>query len=266
MVWAALTACAPVASFRAPLPMPGTSSSQLQFGAGLDGATPYPAGNVCSPTTSSGTGSCLDGFSLQGYAAYRYRRVEASALVFGGSSNVFGGGLGLRGYLIDQPNLQFGVDGQLGWFWFDLGAPVGVKLTDSLWFYSRPNLSLGLVPHLQLPLGIAWMPDDQVVVTPEAGVLAGERDNGIAHLSFYGGLAMTVRFGFGDRREVPLSAETPPPPRLASPPVLEPPPRLPGPLPEKPEEPRPQAPPPSVPPALPVSPPAAPPPPPPPPT
>jgi hypothetical protein len=232
-------ACAPVASYRAPLPLPPGATNQLSLGVGLDGVVPINGAPNCQGSTTTAA-SCFSGLSGELWGSYRFDRLELSGLLFGGSSIALGGGGGIRWYLIDTPELQFGVDGQLGWLWIDAGLPVGVRLADALWLYTRPSYSYGIGPHGQLPLGMSIRLTDSLLLTPEVGVLAGARVGGLAQLSVYGGLGLTWQAALGPRPpppapipEAPPAAPRPPPrePLLPRPP---PPPWVPEPLPPPP--------------------------------
>ena len=182
----ALWACAPLLSSPAPVPIPQARSNQLGVGTTLSGDLPGLTGECWQGQFLA---SC-SGFDFKAYYRHKFEApLELNVEAHGGFLTIFGAGVQVRGYFIDNEPFRMGLTGGLGWAYLQAGLPIAGQVAPNLWLYTEPMVSATGVGLLRAPIGLAFTPGiTQLDI--EGGVATG-----VGGVPFaYGGLGVGFAF------------------------------------------------------------------------
>lgn len=165
----ALWACAPVLTQPPPAPIADDRNREI----GLAGGSAIELGpdDPCRDGLLRNTG--CNGPQLQAYYRSRVGKVELAAVAHGGQLSFFGGGLLVRGWLYERDRFRLGLDGSLGWLWAGVGLPVSGALTDGVWLYTDPTVSMSAVGMIRVPVGLSFDVGKGVGLGVESGAMTG---------------------------------------------------------------------------------------------
>ncbi len=155
--WFALWACAPMST----LPVPGSIGENTnEFALAGNGTF----------STDQAPGLAARGYGVSGQLSYQHRfnHLNLGGAIFGGTSNLVGGGVFFGGlFPVGGANLGFQISA--GWLWAEVGVPVTLPLGDSVWLYTEPSVGYR-TRFLRLPMGAGFRLGDHVTLAPEVAV------------------------------------------------------------------------------------------------
>lgn len=177
-----LWACAPIPNIISPIPMAAPTLPVVSEGLPLP--TDHGAGQR-EMGVGVGVSRAFDPYVSLGYnyvdtgidgdfwfIKHARPHLDIGVTAFGGSISMFGAGMILRGWFVDNDKVHIGVGFQGGFLWAGLEIPAAFRISQRLWFFVSPTIKTSYLNVIQLPVGLSLQTDNNLILSTQANLSA----------------------------------------------------------------------------------------------